>query len=117
MHDPASIPTHVLDEPTQPAALAPGGAELAIVVCGEPPPVNPAELYLARLSPGSRRTMTEALDWIAQLSSGGRLRIDTFPWEALRYVHTQAIRSQVVARYAPATSKKILSGLRGTLRE
>jgi site-specific recombinase XerD len=114
----ASVPAHVLDEPTQPVPdeLA-ASAEFALVVCGAPLAVNPAELYLARLSPGSRRTMTEALEWIAQISSGGRLRIDTFPWGELRYVHTQAIRSQVVARYAPATSKKILSGLRGTLRE
>ncbi len=41
----------------------------------------------------------------------------TFPWADLRYAHTQAVRSVLVERYAPSTTNKHLSALRGVLKQ
>jgi integrase len=77
---------------------------------------NPAAVYLASLAEGSRRTMGEALNTIANLVQPGS-DAATFPWAALRYQHTQAIRSQLESRYSAATANKMLSSLRGVLKE
>src|SRR5215210_8227062 len=53
---------------------------------------NPVLAYLARLSPGSRRTMRASLETIARLSSGGEVGALDFPWWFLRYQHAEAIR-------------------------
>lgn len=78
---------------------------------------HPAFVYLARLAPGSRRTMRQALDVVAAIVSGSSRNAETMPWAALRYSHTQAVRSLLAERYAPATANKILAALRGVLRE
>lgn len=76
---------------------------------------HPVVVYLAKLSPGpSRTTMREALKVIATDLGG---EVETIPWAALRYQHTQAIRTRLAARYAPASANKILAALRGVLRE
>jgi integrase len=76
-----------------------------------------AGTYLAKLAKGSRRTMEQALRTMAGDFSGGRFGAQDFPWEKLRYEHTQAIRAKLVERYAPATVNKMLSALRGVLKE
>lgn len=76
---------------------------------------NPAAVYLASLSKGSRGTMHQALDVIAGMLTGNP---DAFNcnWSALRFQHTQAIRSKLTeSSYAPATANKMLSALRKTL--
>ncbi len=78
---------------------------------------HPVLIYLARLSPGSRRTLSEALELLARWSSQGRLGILEFPWWELRYPHTAALRSRLATQYAPATVNKQLAALRGVLRE
>lgn len=78
---------------------------------------HPALVYLASLAPGSRRTMRGALDTIARIVSSGQFDGRTLDWSALRYQHTQAIRAALAAKYAPATTNKILAALRGVLRE
>ena len=50
---------------------------------------HPAFVYLASLSPGSRRTMRQALDVVAGIVSGGALNAETMDWARLRYQHTQ----------------------------
>jgi integrase len=77
---------------------------------------NPAAVYLASLSQGSRRTMRHALDTIADMLTPGADAF-TFLWAALRYQHTQAIRTQLAERYAPATANKMLTAMRNTLKE
>ena len=77
---------------------------------------NPADAYVAGLAPGSRRTMRNALDTIARMASGVEMDAHSFPWSSLEHRHTAAIRSALAERYAPSTSNKMLSALRGTLK-
>lgn len=78
---------------------------------------NPAAVYLASLSPRSRRTMGAALTTIARLiiSDETAVYLDV-PWHGLRFQHTAAIRSQLAEQYAAATANRMLSALRGVLR-
>ena len=77
---------------------------------------NPAAVYLAGLSEGSRRTMLQALNMIASTLRPGSDAL-TLPWSELRYQHVAALRSKLAASYAPATGSKMLCALRGALRE
>lgn len=78
---------------------------------------HPAAVYLARLAPGSHRTMRHALDTVAAILTGGIADAAALDWSRLRYSHTAAIRAALAARYAPATANKILAALRGVLQE
>lgn len=78
---------------------------------------NPAAVYLGRLAPKSRRTMGDALERIAQIASSQSAGMLEFPWSRLRYQHTAAIRVQLAEQYAPATANRMLSALRGVLKE
>lgn len=82
-----------------------------------PNPGVPADAYLAGLAPGSRRTMRQALRWIAEDYSMGRANERSFPWAFLRYEQTQEIRTRLAGRYAAKTANKMLSALRGVLKE
>lgn len=82
---------------------------------------HPVLVYLAtRLkSPGSRRTMRQALNSIATLlgapdAEDPALLVD---WSSLRYPHTAAIAARLAEAYAPATANKMMSALRGVLKE
>ena len=55
---------------------------------------NPALVYLAGLGEGSRRTMTGALDTIANMILAG-CNHSSFPWHQLRYQHTAAVRARL----------------------
>lgn len=97
-----------------------------LVVAGETPGAqNAAAVYLAGLAPGSRRTMREALNMIAELlgvgaqtnPDGQDVRCLHTPWGKVRYAHTVALRAALVDRYAPATANKALSALRRVLQE
>lgn len=86
------------------------------VVASPPNAQNPALVYLAGLSIGSRRTMHQALDVIAGILTEDQFTLNTLPWGALRFQHTQAVRSALQERYSPPTANKMLSALRQTLR-
>ena len=92
-------------------------ADLLLVARDLPPDQHPAAVYLARISFGSRRTMSGALDTVAGLITSYRCNAKTLDWSALRYQHTTAVRSLLAEIYAPATANKILAALRGVLRE
>lgn len=77
---------------------------------------NPAAVYLASLSAGSRPAMRRALDVIADMVSNGRADALTLSWGAMRYQHTAAIRSRLADEYAHSTVNKMLSALRGVLK-
>ena len=60
--------------------------------------------------------MRQALNVIAGMLTGNQLTFETLPWGALRFQHTQAVRSALQERYSPPTANKMLSALRQTLR-
>lgn len=66
---------------------------------------DPVAVYLAGLSPSSRRTMRQALDTIARLGLGKEtVTARSVPWAQLRFQHTQALRSALAERYAHSTA-------------
>ncbi len=77
---------------------------------------NPAAVYLASLSPGSRRSMKTALDLIAALLTSGSYDAFSLHWGALRFQHTAAIRAALAERYAPSSANHRLAALRGVLK-
>lgn len=77
---------------------------------------QPAAVYLASMAEGSRRTMREALNTIAAMLTNGQADALAFPWGALQFQHTAAIRAQLAEKYSAATANKMLSALRGTLK-
>jgi hypothetical protein len=95
-----------------PAILAPH----AIPTVGRPRDENPVLAYLARLSPGSRRTMRASLETIARLASAGEVGALEFPWWMLRYQHSEVIRGRLAEAYSPATANKMLSAMKGVLK-
>ena len=89
------------------------------------PSQDPVALYLSRLSAGSRRVMTSALDRVAHLLSGGVADARGLPWQEVRYQHVQAVRATLVATISAKTGKNLsastinrtLAAVRGVLRE
>jgi site-specific recombinase XerD len=79
-------------------------------------PDNPAVVYLESLSKGSYWAVRHSLETIAEILAGEGTDPWTFPWEELRYQHTARVRRELVQRYAPATVNKMLSALRGVLK-
>ena len=54
---------------------------------------HPAKVYVARLAPGSRRTMRHALDIVALLVTIGACDAETLDWASVRYQHTAVVRA------------------------
>lgn len=85
---------------------------------------NAAAVYLAGLTESSRRPMLGALGVIAELLAGveatGKRQREVLAlatdWGALRFQHTALIRSQLAAKYKPATANRLLVALRGVLK-
>ena len=82
---------------------------------------HPAAVYLASLtSERSRRVTAQALRAITALITGDDPRTADFlalNWSALRYAHTAALRSKLAQEYSPATANRLLSALKGVLKE
>ena len=98
--------------PAPPAILVPPAERIA----ERPRDEDPVLAYLARLAPGSRRTMRASLETIAGLASAGEVGALDFPWWLLRYQHSEAIRGRLAETYAPATANKMLSAMKGVLK-
>jgi len=82
------------------------------------PDRNPVLVYLSSLSEGSKPTMRGTLNELARIATSGKCQTaEACPFHLMRYSHTQAIRAQLVERYAPATTNKFLACLRGVLKE
>jgi len=110
----------------QPATLSPIVPPVApTALSAVPPDQNPAAVYLASLSEGSRLTMRTALNTVAELlgvgevldADGRDIRYLAVPWPSLRHEHTTALHAQLQERYAPATANKLLVALRRVLKE
>lgn len=78
---------------------------------------NPTLIYIGSLGEGSRRTMRGSLELLARFVSGGRAGATNLAWWRLRYQHTALIQKALAASYAPSTANKVLTALRGVLRE
>jgi integrase len=99
----------------------------------EPPPKNPARIYIASLSKGSRPTMFSALAACAtylrnstpeetwsHLSKQEKRDlqeelIDETPWYALRFQHIQVLRSILSEHYSAGTANKMMTAVKQTL--
>ncbi len=100
-------------------------ATALIALPADRPDRDPARVYLAGLAAGSRRSMSQALDQVARIATGGQVGAEALPWAALRYEHTQAIRAALRDVISPRTGRplspasinKTLCALRGVLRE
>ncbi|MEM8995961.1 MAG: tyrosine-type recombinase/integrase [Acidobacteriota bacterium] len=77
--------------------------------------VSPAALYLANLSAGSKG-MRQPLNVIARILDAEH-DADSYPWHELTYRDTMAARQALIARYKPGTVNKMLSALRGVLKQ
>jgi len=90
------------------------GTELVPAGRALPADQHPVAVFLANLSPGSRRTMHQALNAIAEMM--GAPDASAVDWSRLRYQHVVAIRARLAEEYKPATVNKMLSALRGVAR-
>lgn len=72
-------------------------------------------LYLARLSPGSRPAQASALRWLANIL--GAASPNDLAWQALTRDQVLALREAAERRYAPRTARRMLCALRGVLEE
>jgi site-specific recombinase XerD len=85
------------------------------IIKNREPGMKPANIFLASLTTqGGRRVTKQALGAIANIVG---FEAETMPWASLKYAHTQYIRSELIAKYAPNTCNRFLSALRGVLRE
>src|SRR5262245_28860489 len=98
----------------QPAGIASRARARALVAALSPGTRSPAESYMAGLSPGSRRAQGQALVRIARLLGSDDPR--AVAWWKFTPEVVDAIRAQLVDHGAPATTNRVLSALRGTLR-
>lgn len=78
---------------------------------------DPVAVYLGQLSANSRRAVRADLNVIAGVLSQGEADLAGIPWHLLRYEHVAAIRQRLAEQYAPASANRMLSSLRGVLRE
>ena len=95
-----------------PIAIPPAGRSLARPRADR----DPVGVYLASLAPGSRRTMSQALEVIARILTSGRRGVGGVPWSSLGHEHTAAVRAAMAEQYSPSTANKMLSALRGVLK-
>ena len=116
--EPTAIPEEdaFVSEGAQAMALVSVPETPLTLITPQPLEQNAAAVYLAGLSAGSRRTMGDALNLMAQMLTGGQQNALELPWGQLRFQHTAAIRSKLADRYAPSTANKMLSALRGVLK-
>ena len=82
---------------------------------------SPVEVYLSRLtSQCSKDAMGESLVLIARLllSKDAKEPVDAraVPWHQLRPEHVDALRAQLIGKYAPASVNRHLSALRGVIK-
>ena len=78
---------------------------------------HPAHVYLSSLGHGSRPTMRGSLNTIASMLTAGKCDAMTLDWTKLRYQHTAAVRAILMEKYSPATTNKMLTGLKRVLQE
>ncbi|MBD1995344.1 tyrosine-type recombinase/integrase [Leptolyngbya sp. FACHB-541] len=79
--------------------------------------LNPVEVYLEKLSPGSVRSVLGCLNVVAGLVSDGLIDAHQFEWHRLSYHHSVKIFAKLRSRYKPRTYNKIRAAFRRVLEE
>lgn len=77
----------------------------------------PALTYLAGITKASQRTQWSALQLVAAVLTRNQCNPITLPWGHLRRQHVVAMSAWLVEHRQPATGRRIMSALRGTLKE
>src|SRR5579875_3271029 len=90
-----------------PVTTLPTPLALASYAAPLPADRQPALVYLARLAPRSRRTIGADLLALARLLGGPTQDLSSLPWHALRYQHTQALRTRLQEQVSPRTGKPL----------
>ena len=78
---------------------------------------SPVDVFLNRLSPGSRRGFRIDLEHIARFLSDGQVSFREFDWASLSYSDTSRVRQMLVERFSPRSANHGLCALRGVLKE
>jgi integrase len=78
---------------------------------------HPLMKYLNSLAPGSRRTLLPALERIAHIRSNGQDTALTHDWRSIDESEMLRVQQALQEKYKPATVNKMMSALRGVLRE
>jgi len=98
------------------------------IITSESGKQNAAALYIRSLnSPVSQYTQREALNIIARKLMGiqdverhrpgvGNEDAFLFDWSTLRYEHTSAIQTWLMASFKPATAQRMIAAVKGTLK-
>jgi integrase len=98
------------------------------IVINETGKQNPAAVYIRSLnSPTSRTTQRDALNIISRKLLGiedndkrprgtGTNDAFLFDWSTLRYEHTSAIQTWLMSAYKPATARRLIAAVKGTLK-
>lgn len=79
------------------------------------PDRHPVSVYIKTLSADSKPAMESALDTIARTFDVTATRF-TLPWHLLGFAHVNALRTDLIGRFAPRTVNRMLSALRGVLK-
>jgi site-specific recombinase XerD len=80
--------------------------------------VTPFSQYINSLkAPKSKRTMIQILNMIAEHLGDNEFDAQDYPWHEVTKEDTGAVRDWMTEQYAPATTNKGLSALRGVLKE
>lgn len=77
--------------------------------------VNPAAVYLGKLSKGSVPTMRSSLRIIARMVAPDA-KLFTLPWHELRFQHTARITVELKELYKPRAANKMIAAMRGVLK-
>jgi hypothetical protein len=78
---------------------------------------SPVDVFLNRLSPGSRRGFRIQLEHISRYLSDGKVSFREFDWASLTYADTSRVRQMLVERFSPRGANHAICGLRGVLKE
>jgi len=73
-------------------------------------------MYLDSFADDSQRTMNSALDSIADILSDGKVPADRLAWHLLRSQHVVALRGRMLRLFAPSTTNRYLTALRGVMK-
>jgi site-specific recombinase XerD len=79
--------------------------------------INPVDVFLSRLSPGSRRGFRIQLEHIARFLSNNGVSFREFNFASLTYADTSRARQMLANRFSPKGANHAICALRGVLKE